>query len=232
MSLAVDYLKKINPKLPNFYAKRLTTLFEENSAQKNEKGGHEEHALRTAGEFSATVYYREGKEVEHAHGKQEQELITQGTFGPILSTVIVDMAHSWTQWARWEEGPNGPMAVFRFQVQQAESHYRTSMPTFLPLLDAMDPTAYHGEIGIDPTSGTILRLVLQADPDLGSTLQRADIMVEYGPVVIGEKSYTCPVRSVSIATAGEWFSSGRMTRLDDVVFNDYHVFRSEMRILP
>ena len=53
------------------------------------------------------------------------------------------------------------------------------------------------EIGIDPASGTILRLVLEADPDLGSSMERADIIVEYGSVVIG---YTCPVRSVSIST--------------------------------
>ena len=65
-------------------------------------------------------------------------------------------------------------------------------------------------------------------------------MVEYGSVVIGGKVYTCPVRSVSmsIGRSEQGFTalgptvSRKVTRLDDVVFSDYHVFRSEMRILP
>ena len=74
-------------------------------------------------------------------------------------------------------------------------------------------------------------------------MHRADIMVEYGSVVIGGKVYTCPLRSVSIS-AGKTLrlvdemglpavaEMGEITRLDDVVFSDYHVFRSEMRIVP
>ena len=85
-----------------------------------------------------------------------------------------------------------------------------------------------------------MRLVLEADPDLGSSITRADIMVEYGSVVIGEKTYTCPIRSVSISIGkspqvGTAMGSVRMrevTRLDDVVFSGYHVFRSDFRILP
>ena len=66
---------------------------------------------------------------------------------------------------------------------------------------AIGATAYHGEMGIDPDSGTILRLVLEADPDLGSSIRAFwTFMVEYGSVAIGEKRYTCPVRSVSIST--------------------------------
>jgi VWFA-related protein len=245
MSLAVDYLKKILPKLPDFYAKRLTTSFEEMSTLKDANSVHMEGALHPAGDFKATVYYRGGKEVVHAEGAEERGLITHGTFGPILSTVIVDAAHSSTQWSRWEEGPNGPMAIFRFQVPKTESHYEVSLPAAIAVpgigaLGAMGSTAYHGEMGIDPNSGTILRLVLEADPDLGSSMLRADIMVEYGSVEIGEKRYTCPVRSVSIST-GESPQVGmalglaamrEVTRMDDVVFSGYHVFRTEIRILP
>ncbi len=73
-------------------------------------------------------------------------------------------------------------------------------------------------------------------------MHRADIMVEYGPVEIGGKPYTCPVRSVSIS-AGDGDELANATdlgarsdrevlRLNDVIFSDYHVFRSEMRIVP
>ncbi len=75
---------------------------------------------------------------------------------------------------------------------------------------------------------------------MGSTIERSDIMVEYGLVVIGGKTYTCPVRSVSYSVgeldlpvsldvATSWKQEA--ARLNDVVFSDYHVFRSEMRIL-
>lgn len=243
MVLVLDYLKKINPKLPNFYAKRFTTSFEEIWTPTTGASAHAPGALHPAGEFKATVYYREGKEVVNEHGKQNHRLITQGTFGPILNTVIVDAAHSSMQWDRWEDAVNGPMAVFRFHVPQTESHYKIASAAAMPVgggKGEMTPTAYHGEIGIDPGSGAILRLTLEADPDLGSSLQRADIMVEYGPVAIGGNVYTCPVRSVSMSTGRsdqDFTAQGpavmrEVTRLDDVVFSDYHVFRSEMRIVP
>jgi hypothetical protein len=246
-SRAVEYLKKIIPKLPNFSAKRFTTSFEELSDPLDANNSRQsDGVLRRAGEYKATVLFRDGKEVVRADGEEEQRLITHGTFGPILSTVIVDAAHSLTEWSRWEEGPNGPMAVLRFRVPLKESHYEVSFPAVTPgrgELAAMAPTAYHGEIGIDPGSGTILRLVLEADPGSGSSMHRADIMVEYGSVEIGGKAYTCPVRSVSISAGRTPRLVNEMglaavaevrevTRLDDVVFRDYHVFRSEMRIVP
>lgn len=243
-SRAVDYLKKVIPRLPNFYAKRFTTSFEAISEMHDGNLRSGDGILRPAGEFKATVLYRDGKEVVRAEGAEERRLITHGTFGAILSTVIVDAAHSSTEWARWEQGPNGPVAVLNFRVPKEESHYQVSFPS--PMagggeLSALAPTAYHGEIEIDPDAGTILRLVLEADPEVGSAMHRADIMVEYGAVAIGGKVYTCPVRNVSISV-GETSRSADgpgaaevvrdVTRMDDVVFSDYHVFRSEMRIIP
>ncbi len=149
------------------------------------------------------VYFRSGKEVVRADGAQERALVSRGTFGPILATVFMDASRGKVHWSRWEEGPSGPMTVFRVVVPKSESHYESSFWSASPMggvIGATGPTAYHGEIGIDPDTGTILRLVLEADPDLGSPMERADIMVEYGPVVIGGKVYTCPTRSVSILT--------------------------------
>jgi hypothetical protein len=45
--------------------------------------------------------------------------------------------------------------------------------------------AYHGEIAIDPASGTIFRLTIQADLRSRLPMGISDIMAEYGPVVIG-----------------------------------------------
>jgi len=67
-------------------------------------------------------------------------------------------------------------------------------------------------------------------------------MVDYGPVAIGGKTYTCPVRSVSIAMSasglihtigpfGESAPTPASPHLNDVTFDNYHQFRSESRIL-
>ena len=71
---------------------------------------------------------------------------------------------------------------------------------------------------------------------------RSDIMIEYGLVEIGGNNYICPVRSVSISRARsvtvltEWDESFRTygpfaTMLNDVVFEQYHMFRAKSRML-
>jgi hypothetical protein len=238
VSRASDYLRMAVPKLPDFYAKRITTAFNVVWAAQDKQDSHKPAALHLTGRFNARVLYRNGKEVVKAEGAEGAglTLITQGTFGPVLSTVITDNLRSAMQWRGWEKGPNGAMAVLQFHVPQKESHYGVSFP--MAGLPGARRTGYHGEIGIDPDTGTILRLVLQSDPVLGfRAVEHADIMLEYGTVVIGGKAYTCPVRGVSISRGG-YQQMGIVGRnrsfilLDDVVFTDYHVFRSEMRILP
>jgi VWFA-related protein len=242
LSQAMDYLKKVVPKLPDFYANRLTTSFAQTWTPTDGNGRDGPGTLKAAGKFTATVYYRSGKEGVHEEGKEQHGLVTRGTFGPILSTAMLGVAHSAnTEWSRWEEGPAAPMAVFAFQVPQAESHYSISgagAGSVSGEFGVVGPTAYHGEIGIDPDSGTILRLVMEADPESGSLTERADVMVEYGSVEIGGKTYTCPVHSVSYSV-NELFDPSKLplwkqeaVRLNDVVFSNYHVFRTEMRIVP
>jgi hypothetical protein len=104
-------------------------------------------------------------------------------------------------------------------------------------------TGYHGEIAIDPASGTILRLEIEADLQGFVPLDRSEIMIAFGPVEIGGKSYICPVRSVSIwrarsvPTLWEWNESFRTwgpyaTMLNDITFDHHHMFRSESSVLP
>jgi hypothetical protein len=89
-------------------------------------------------------------------------------------------------------------------------------------------------------------------------MAKGDLMVEYGPVEIGGKTYICPVKSVAIARGYEPALSQSssdpllvfhdqasqsdptgssdeaeilQTMLNHVVFKQYHLFRSELRIL-
>jgi hypothetical protein len=254
IGLALDYVDKTVPKLPNFFATRSTARYEDELEIPEPVGrtipsGQPWHPTSN---YSATVLYRNGKEVVDEPAKAEKlkeedkGLVTRGVFGPILSTVMGDAARIGMTWSHWEEGAAGPMAVYRYAVRQADSHYQVA---YLGLSsndgdDTAHPySGYQGEIAIDPATGTILRMTLQGEPEPGQSILRGDIMVEYGPVEIGGRIYTCPVRSVSISEL--WAELVRMdftygtrsfraykSMLNDVVFKDYHLFRAEMRLLP
>jgi hypothetical protein len=73
-------------------------------------------------------------------------------------------------------------------------------------------------------------------------LNRSDIMIAYGAVEIGGKKYICPIRSVSISRARSvanlraWNDDFKTwgpytTMLNDFVFEDYHMFRAQSRML-
>lgn len=118
-------------------------------------------------------------------------------------------------------------------------------------------SAYHGEIALDPETGAILRLTLQADLDqadlstglqeaaLGNPLTRADLAVDYDQVEIGGRMYFCPVHAVALSVSRTLVRGKTGMRhspsivlgpeklyLNDSTFGNYHLFRSESRIMP
>jgi hypothetical protein len=250
LASTVEYLAKTLPKLPNFYATRTTVRFEYKLSRRRTRAGSRNDSFwRQVGGSKVIVVYRDGKEVinprewgKHSHHPEGEGLITRGTFGPILSVVFVDAAHSGGfTWSRWERRSAGTVAVFRYRVPKEQSHYSVGTHGLSgDGGDAAQVSGYHGELAIDPATGTILRVTVQAEQPLGSPIRQSDIMVEYGPVAIGGKTYTCPVRSVSIAETGsmgvlgpfgESTSAPDTPHLNDVTFDNYHQFRSESRIL-
>jgi VWFA-related protein len=249
MSAAVEYVGKTIPKLPNFFATRSTSSYEdtpqEHGLGRIEFTGYQ--PMHSVGNSAATVLYRDGKEIVDAGaatGKkaepEAQGLTTWGVFGPILGTVLVDAAKSTLAWSHWEQTSAGPLAVFRYAVPREKSNYEVKFAVGRYVLRKL--TGYHGELAIDPASGAILRLTVEADTKTADAIDKADILVEYGPVEIGGKTYICPLKSVSISQApvihaalGYYFSGTfpgtRQTLLNDVAFGQYHLFRAEARIL-
>jgi hypothetical protein len=257
ISMTDDYLEKTIPKLPNFFATRTTVSYQEVMPNDEQLKWNELiiGSLRSTDSSTTTVHYRDGYDfVDTAAEKgrkpnsQYSTMDTIGTFGQFLIAMVPVVANRELTWSRWELGAGGARAVFRYAVPEKNSHYEVIF-CCLPEGDGTDVfkmhPGYHGEIMIDPDSGTILRLTVVADMQPKLPIARADIMVESGPVVIGGKTYICPVRSVSILRdktvthfqmGNEYGQQYRtfgpyMTMLDDVSFTDYHVFRSESRIL-
>jgi hypothetical protein len=196
---------------------------------------------------SVMVTYRNGLEVHDTqNGKAAQTqaaetraaegFTTSGEFGPVLSVIVGDAVDSDVHWGYWRQDSVTAAAVFRYSVPQEHSHFTVALPnaqqtvTFSP--------AYHGEIAIDPATGSILRLTLISDPQPPYQQLQIEIMVEYAPVVIADRTYICPVKSVAVsripiigAFADAKHPAPVKTRLNDVSFTRYHLFRTESTIL-
>jgi hypothetical protein len=203
--------------------------------------------------MSATVLYRGGKEVMETHTGELAEkdqtvtptagLLSSGEFGPVLTTVLTDAQKGKLAWAHWEGGTASSIAVFRYSVPRSKSHYKVKVLVSEHGYPLQARPGYHGEITIDPASGSILRLTLIADLIADDPMSRADLMVEYGSVAIGGRTYVCPVKSDALTTASQqrqtvdhrgFISHAKgssQTLLNDVAFEHYHVLRSEARIL-
>ena len=205
MALAVNYVSNTLHQLPNFFATRETLHYEDTPQGTKADLLVPYQPLRPVSSSTATITYRDGEEaMEAAMGKTPQRqsgLNTSGEFGNILNTTLLDGAQS-LAWSRWEQGAGGPEAVFRYTVPRAKSHYRL---TFCCVSQGngsqifQQYSGYHGEIAIDPASGVILRLTLEADLKPSDSILKADILVDYAPVQIGDKTFICPVRSISLS---------------------------------
>ncbi|HET7102790.1 MAG TPA: VWA domain-containing protein [Terracidiphilus sp.] len=255
MSRVVEYVSKTIPQLPNFFATRITNRLEDTPQVETVTGLIPYQPMHAVGTSSVTVLYRDGREVvDPGTGRKQMAsagLQTLGVFGPMLSTVLLDAARNRLGWSHWEQGPKGMLAVFKYEVPQDKSHYRVNYCCVATqsATEAADVHLYHkvvgyrGEMTIEPETGTIKRLTVIADVKAPEPVVRADILVDYGPVGIGGKTYTCPTKSVSVAVAQSVQRDPRYryalaehlqplrTSLSEVAFEKYHVFRSNARIL-
>jgi hypothetical protein len=257
----VNYVNTTLRQLPNLLASRETTGFEdrpqEDALEATGIVSYSYQPLHFVGESIATVTYRDRKEVVDAsvakstkQGSKVGGLMTTGEFGPILGTTLADALKGKINWARWEQGASGKVAVFHYEVPEEKSNYRVQFCCVVngfnsdntPDLQVFDEkSAYHGEITFDPADGTILRMTLQAELHPHGLVSNAGLVVEYAPVEIAGKSYVCPSRSISVLEAhtaqlhGMYSKTNYLgpskTFLNDVVFGQYRRFGSEARIL-
>ncbi len=257
----VKYLEVVLPKLPDFFAIRATTQYEQPSPQNGDtwKTALADQSLHEAVTEKVTLRYRSGHEEQDAEKKKgsasarKKDLNFIGVFGPILGSVLVDATHGDSKliWSRWVQGEHGREAVFRYIVRAENPHYTVTHCCLVGGKTFLTSPRYRGELAIDPETGAILRLTMESEPGwiLESNLnpvlpvKGAAMMVEYGPVEIGGKKYICPRRSVvtmrvrtvrALTFWGQTFDiyAPYETLLNDIVYGDYHKFGSEARMLP
>jgi VWFA-related protein len=254
---AVAYIDSSIPHLPDLLATRTLVQYSELPAREDQtwKTAPPDQSLHEEEMTRAGIHFRKGKEVVDEESAKKgrrmrgaQDLNTTGTFGPILGTIMIALTspHSHLMWDRWEQGDDGRLAVFRYHVTQQTPFFSVGF-CCLPIDNESTPfiknVPFHGEIAVDPATGAILRLTVQADLAWRLPLERSDVMVEYHPVLAGSTTLICPSRSVSISrercttTVHEWGEDLKVyapfqTLLNEMRFNNYHIFGSTSRILP
>jgi len=250
LSLTAAYLATTIHKMPDFFARQRTIRYQETPMYLEAGTSIDYQPLHVSDSWATTVRYHNGFEVVETkppkRKPKEPQLITYGVFGPALQGLLNDIKKNDAFiWSRWERGAHGRVAVFRKSIP-TDLSTRLEWLCCIPDGDGKEAyeryAGYHEEIAIDPESGAVLRLTVQTDPESTTPLTRSDIMIEYGPVEIGGKTYICPLRSVSINRArsvrilSEWDEAFMVygpyaTMLNDISFDQYHIFRSESHIL-
>ncbi len=268
MTLVVNYVVKTVPKLPDFLATRTTVRFAD-SPQRLGSSVTEYEPLHLEGTDRGQVSYVDEREVADDEAKGGKDaaarrgLQSWGEFGPILSTVLLDAAQNKLAWLRWEQAGAETLAVFSYSVPKERSRFEidyccTTDPAGENRVFHA-PAGYTGEMAVDPDTGAIYRLEIEAEFKAGEPITKAEIAVEYSPVDIGGTTYICPVHAIALSLGqslaeekqqlvptapigvasapvavytGTQPADAEQTLLNDVTFTQYHVFGSETRIVP
>jgi VWFA-related protein len=251
LSLTSTYLSTTIHKLPDLFAQQTTVRYQDRPMYLEAGTSVDYKPLHITDSWTTTVRNRNGFEIAEVKPPKRKPndpyLITYGVFGPALTEVFDALArYGGATWLRWEQGATRRVAVFRYVIPLDKSHYQVWL-CCLPDGDGTQSydryAGYHSDIAIDPASGAILRLQLEVDLKSMTPVSRSGIMIEYGPVDIGGKTYVCPLRSVSmmrarsVRTLTDWDESYKSwgpytTMLNNMIFDRYHMFRSESHVLP
>jgi hypothetical protein len=174
-------------------------------------------------------------------GQEQSVLISGGEFGSTLSMILTDTVKGKVSWSHWEQAAAGPVAVFHYSVPSSASHFEVinSLQRQASLEGRSNPRVgsnagsgievtsnngsntstfitrpgYHGSLWVDPVTGSILRTTMEADSKGSGQFKRAAILVEYGPVQIGESQFICPVRSLALSMAVSGANLDPLTRM-------------------
>jgi tetratricopeptide (TPR) repeat protein len=139
------------------------------------------------------------------------------------------MANGNPTWLRWETVNGIRIAVYTFAVDKKKAHFSinyccfpdtdtvgtihysataSASGTHTPggnLQNSVDwknfktSSGYHGELFVDPNSGTIVRLITEADLKPTDFVHYEDIRTDYAPMPIGGKTLVVPIRSFTLA---------------------------------
>lgn len=195
--------------------------------------------------------------------EQRIGLISGGEFGATLGMILADTRKGNVTWSHWEQTERGKLAVFHYLVPKSESNFEVisvvqldrlfegvGSPNGAATLPGRDTLAnrnpkgsstirvkpaYQGSLWLDPVTGTIFRITIEADIKGSVSFRRAALSVEYAPIQIGGVTYVCPVRSLALSDGvpdqANFIADSPSQWLNVTQFTGYHRFGSTTRIL-
>jgi hypothetical protein len=200
---------------------------------------------------------------------QDQGLVSGGEFASTLGMILNDTLKGKVTWSHWEQTATAQAAVFHYSVPRSASHFevigslqrqaalegsaaqignsRVSGIGVKPSGGSSSSSTvltrpgYHGSLWLDPATGSILRVTVEVDSKENVPFQRAAILVQYGPVQIGDSEFICPLRSVALSMALPGANLDPLTRvpgdaptewLNESAFSGYRRFGSSVRVVP
>jgi hypothetical protein len=180
--------------------------------------------MRLLGTHSSTVESEKGIEKAvvskvKAPWTQNGQVSESGP-GPILSVILQEAAVAGQlKWLRWETVEGKQTAVFSFAVPKEQSLYRVDYCCF-PITDSAGSVGYegveanfqtgtswkafktvvgyHGKFFVDPDTGTVVRLITQAELKPTDFVHQEDMRIDYGAVTVDSKQYVLPLDSFTM----------------------------------
>jgi hypothetical protein len=248
---AARYTRVTLHNLPDLLATRETTSFSDGPQKAAGRHSKPKVQLHFLSEHQREISYRDGREVEDSAGGAKapgggaagDSLTTWGEFGPVLEVVFEDAVQGNVTWSRWQRNGKGHLlAVFHFAVPKSASHYEVDLccyarPPFESLLVPFSDTlSYQGELAIDPDTGVIYRLTLESELANDAPVKFTGMLVEYGSVTIGGKSFVCPIKGLAVSTIrNAWMKEetgvGEEEFVNIIRFQHYHRFASTSRVI-
>ena len=231
-------------RLPNFFATRTTVHYAGVPADMNKNPLMMRVGIFREGTSTREITFRNGDEMtdpmkeKPAEPALESGLESWGEFGPQPVMILADVTQSTASFHHWEKTPTGLVAVFRYSVPRLGSHYDVNYkcPTNEPF---HDNPAYHGSFSIDPATGALMRITLETESQPNDPISHIASIIEYSPMVIGERSYICPVRSLATMVEESNACSARhhnpklaqpILMVNETSFTDYHRLGSTSHI--
>jgi hypothetical protein len=144
-----------------------------------------------------------------------------GEFGTILRDLFSPYTNAVFQFRRYSTAAGFDARVYDFDVERSHSHWQIQMAS-----QSVRP-AYHGSVWIDPQTGHVLRIEMQAkDLPEEFPLDTVESAVDYAYVRIGEGGFLLPSHAESLACRRGSSNCSRNT----IDFRNYRKYNADTRI--
>ncbi len=148
---------------------------------------------------------------------------TAGEFGGTLYNIFDRDAQTAFQWESWKTVRHHPVAVYRYSVEAAHSHYMVANAAVDDTYRAI--VKFHGSVDVDRETGEVLHLTYVADQipnEVG--VDKVSTTVDYDFADVAGRSYLLPSRSET-----EILSPG-LAVMNQMEFRDYRKFSVDSTI--